>query len=360
MSYIEAENENTPADRLRELARNYYPAIREKVAANPNTPTDVLLDLGAEFPERLLDNPVFDLLLLENLNLAEEIPIKTLEALIKTKRKIPISFIERMAKRLKYRYLSEQKDLGKTIILHPHTPINILKLLYKSNHGWWFDRYIARNPNLKAENLDELARYSNYKVRYYVAKHPNTSGKTLDLLIQDAIAKLAEGNKKIKLKQLSLICKNVAENKNALAETLEKLASYKTEINDLEREIRQALAENNNTSLKVLEQLAKDEDDRLKMSVAVHPKFTVDLILKNIIDNTEIAKNIWIEKQTNTSVNILEKLARDPSMIVRLAVAKNPNSSPEAIEIISQKEANDLVAAAIAKNTNNPLKYIQN
>ena len=61
MTYTEAADENTPGDRLRELARNSDALVRQKVAMNPNTPTEVLLDLGAEFPNELIDNPVFDL-----------------------------------------------------------------------------------------------------------------------------------------------------------------------------------------------------------------------------------------------------------------------------------------------------------
>lgn len=58
------------------LAAIYAPALI--LATNPNTPTEVLLNLGAEFPEQLLDNPVFFLLLLENLNLVEQMPVTTL------------------------------------------------------------------------------------------------------------------------------------------------------------------------------------------------------------------------------------------------------------------------------------------
>ena len=91
MSLTEAAaNENTPPERLRELARNSDALVRQKVAMNSNTPTEVLLDLGAEFPNELIDNSVFDLLVLENLNLAKEIPEETLESILETKRKVPI------------------------------------------------------------------------------------------------------------------------------------------------------------------------------------------------------------------------------------------------------------------------------
>ena len=75
--------ETTAPDKLRELATHDDYLTRQYVAANPNTPTETLLNIGAEFPRELLDNPIFDLLLLENLNLIFDIPITTLRSLIK-------------------------------------------------------------------------------------------------------------------------------------------------------------------------------------------------------------------------------------------------------------------------------------
>lgn len=81
----QAASQNTPSQQLRELAATGNKAICEKVAANPNTPTDILLKLGAKYPKQLLENPVFSLLLLENPNLLEDIPLDTLISILKEK-----------------------------------------------------------------------------------------------------------------------------------------------------------------------------------------------------------------------------------------------------------------------------------
>jgi Leucine rich repeat variant len=80
---IAAEDVSTDPELLRELARSQDKDIRRAVAANPNTPADVLLRLGAEFPEQLVENPVFSLLLLENPNLVAEIPLPTLRSILR-------------------------------------------------------------------------------------------------------------------------------------------------------------------------------------------------------------------------------------------------------------------------------------
>lgn len=65
--------------------------IRAAVAKNPNTPTNVLMELGADFPKQFLENPAFSLLQLENPNLPALMPSGTVQSLIKQE-EVPQSF----------------------------------------------------------------------------------------------------------------------------------------------------------------------------------------------------------------------------------------------------------------------------
>lgn len=76
-----ANNPSADPELLRELASNAFAKILEGVASNPNTPTDVLFDLGQRFPGQLLNNPVFSLLMLENPNLLEQMSFPMQSAL---------------------------------------------------------------------------------------------------------------------------------------------------------------------------------------------------------------------------------------------------------------------------------------
>ena len=88
-----AKNPEKPPEILADLSKSKNHAIRQAVASNPNTPTEVLFKLGAEFPKELLENPVFDLLILEKPNLLEDLSEDTLIALLKLER-VPDYFLE--------------------------------------------------------------------------------------------------------------------------------------------------------------------------------------------------------------------------------------------------------------------------
>lgn len=92
----EARNPETEPERLKKLAEVRDPVTQRWVTANLNTPPDVLLKLGERFPQELLMNPVFDLLLLEDVNLFATMPRATLKRLLALNN-IPPGFLERSA-----------------------------------------------------------------------------------------------------------------------------------------------------------------------------------------------------------------------------------------------------------------------
>ena len=61
-----AQDETTAPEILAELARHEDSLTRQYVAANPNTPTEILLSICKEFPNEVINNSVIPLLLLEN------------------------------------------------------------------------------------------------------------------------------------------------------------------------------------------------------------------------------------------------------------------------------------------------------
>ncbi|MEH2242596.1 hypothetical protein [Nostoc sp.] len=121
-----AAEPSTYPELLRELALSPDQKTRQSVAGNPNTPPNVLLKLGAEFPSQLLDNPVFPLLLLENLNLVAEIPLPSLRSILRQEN-VPVYILEQVADRAD---LEVQLGLVKNV----QTPKEVLNRLTQSRH----------------------------------------------------------------------------------------------------------------------------------------------------------------------------------------------------------------------------------
>lgn len=61
-----AEDETTAPGVLAQLAKSQDYYTRKYVAANPNTPPEILLSICREFPDEVMNNPVIPLLILEN------------------------------------------------------------------------------------------------------------------------------------------------------------------------------------------------------------------------------------------------------------------------------------------------------
>lgn len=148
-----AKNENADAELLEELAFSKDKIVRQGVAGNANTPVKILLKLGAEFPQELLDNPVFFLLILENPNLYEEMPAETIYSLVKLETvtefileqivarknylsslaildilnnpQVTLKIVEKIIRR---KYLHEEEALA--IVKNPKIPLNIIEKLF--------------------------------------------------------------------------------------------------------------------------------------------------------------------------------------------------------------------------------------
>jgi hypothetical protein len=81
LARIVAANPNADAELLCELSHSDDAQVLAGVAGNPNTPIDVLYELGESFPAAFLNNPAFTLLALENPAFFNEMPIGLAKAI---------------------------------------------------------------------------------------------------------------------------------------------------------------------------------------------------------------------------------------------------------------------------------------
>lgn len=87
-----AKHGNASPDMLRRLAQSPDRITRRNVAANPQTPKEVLLELAPTFAGEFFLNPVFDLLLMEDPNLLDALPVGVMKNILK-REDCPISFL---------------------------------------------------------------------------------------------------------------------------------------------------------------------------------------------------------------------------------------------------------------------------
>lgn len=120
-----AADETTSPEKLRELASSTDIITRQNVVTNPNIPSDVLIDLAAQFPKQIFNNPAIDLLLLETPNLFSGTSANVLCSLLK--REVPHRMIE-------YAANCADERFKLAILMNPQTPPDILELLARSEN----------------------------------------------------------------------------------------------------------------------------------------------------------------------------------------------------------------------------------
>jgi hypothetical protein len=203
-----AINPNTNPQLLRQIATGKDWELRQLVARNPNTPTDILWELGIDFPEAILNNPIFELLQLEQLQLAAEIPHSTLTSLLQCDR-VPRNFMEyavsqqdyslwlavaynpltpgTLLENLAQKSRSQDRELIRAIAAHPQTPTHLLAEII--DIGGSVAQIVAENlqtPVAVLEKILDKYRQTNDPIfTTLVALHPDL---TPQLLMQLCLA----------------------------------------------------------------------------------------------------------------------------------------------------------------------------
>jgi Leucine rich repeat variant len=152
-----AGNPNTPATSLKQLAMDIDPEVRLAVASNPNTTEDVLLMLREEFPDAIIENPIFNILRLEK-------PESKLVRLCLA------GSLTTSAETLAILAQISDEEILCAVAENPNTPVAVLEQLIKSPPPFWnyddphglmyiYDRIsasVAKNPNIPAPLLTHI------------------------------------------------------------------------------------------------------------------------------------------------------------------------------------------------------------
>lgn len=234
----EALDENTPAERLSELAKSIHYKVRKAVAQNPNTPPYLLQKLFLHFPVQVLNNSVLDLLLLEIPDFLEQLYLANRYVFINACG-LPLFFVE---------WGLNQKNLiiRSQIARGKYTSSQVLDILSQDKNQN-VKKEVINNHNTLISTLEVLAQDVDDYIRSLVALQADLPIHTLELLAQD---------------QSRSVRRSVAENISTPDRILNKLAT------DSEFLVRRYVPTNPNVSQETLKQLIKDKDNYIRYKAA--------------------------------------------------------------------------------------------
>lgn len=128
------------------------------------------------------------------------------------------------------------------------------------------------------------------------------------------------------------------------------IRSDTTDLHDENWDSKFDIAQNPNTSSRVLARLATDPDNYVRYTVAVNPNTPVD-ILRKFVEQNDLFAMAGVANNLNTPIDLLRTLAHSDYEPVRIAVAENPNVPLDCLYILSEDLAADWeIVHAVAAN----------
>ncbi len=361
LARVVAANAVTDGELLGELSCSEDRETRQAVASNPNTPTDVLFKLGVEFPQELLDNVVFSLLLLENPNLASDIPEDTLASLLKLAT-VPDAFIE-------WGLTRKRSQIMFAVAMNPKIGKDALQTLIEEAGKHWTTARVPKVASLHVNWASEMTagweEAAFAVVRKQTSKRDNIEHH---LASEPSLWEIGVIPETFLTALHPNSLREIARNPEASPHALEMLLSPKVAT----KKVRVAIAGNLNTPVHILEKLAGDEDEGVRRTAFQNPSTPTPVYqlfhkYESAIANpqadaatlSQIATSKWaktcqevafhrntpisvlvdfanhkywkiraaVARNPNLPINLLEQLARDKRLGVRQAVVLNPNTS---------------------------------
>jgi hypothetical protein len=362
ISRIVAQNTCTPPQLLEELATASDYQIRQAVVSNPNTPTDVLFKLGIEFPSELLENPVFSLLFLENLDLLSQMPEETAACLLKLE-SVPDEFIQWGLSRNRLLILL-------ALAMNPKTPRDDLEAMVNSRHS-----KVAAVAKLHMQLAPRMTTGWKNAVSSALRKRKLTDDYLYHEISQEIVLWEIGAISESFLGILETnVHTHIARNPDTPTHILQLLLEN---IKRVTKNTRLAAAGNVNTPPSVLEQLVGDNDRQVRLAAFLNPHTPSQIIQQWYVESAavnnpqtssqelcELLESQWlpirrgVALHQNTPVSILEKLAKAKDSQVRMAIAENQKAPKHLLEILAQ-DRSIVVRYAILENPSTPTSILE-
>lgn len=296
---------------LKSLAGNRGPYASHRASnlyAHPNT--DVRNHLASNpsvFPETLHllatdENWLVRMSVIHNPSTSTEtLTTLTQDTTVRVREAASDKIAQRDGQEIKDRYVEQQRGQN------TKSPV-VLDALSKS-HDSGIRSVVACNPLTAHKTLLALSKDVCSTVRSNVAYHPHTRSFVLEQLAEDT-------DWGVRL--------TVARNPNTPPETLKYLAARHP--NDVV--LVQTIAQNPSTPTETLLKFVSDTDWNVRKAVAQNTQLDFAKFLELLVQDDVTEVRNQLAKNPNTSVDVLNTLARDKNWAVRLAVADHESLLP--------------------------------
>ena len=286
--------------------------LKQKRTLAKETQNNELLTLlssenDVELLQSLVTNPATPTLILDNIIKLNEQNHNVIEALVTNSYNLTEELLNKI---LENNNFKQNKEILLNIAQNPTTTDFIFK-----------KRYIAQNNNANNDLLTFIVKTNlqNEYIKFDVAKNSNTSDELLSKLIFN------------NLDYYHLILKAL-QNNNLSEQTAIKFINQlenlnKNEITDLKSDYLFAIAENKNSSTKLLDILLNNKysDLSIRRVIASHKNASIATLKKLSYDKSEIVRE-QVVNNDNATIDILHKLSYDNDFYIKnIAKEKKKN-----------------------------------
>lgn len=329
LARLVARNSLSPSALLEKLGSHSDPAVRKWVTRNANTPAQIAARLGAQFPTQLLENPAFDLHLLEHPDLLEKVGIGALRSFLRRKN-CPRGLFE-------YAVGLGDEIVQLSVLQNAKAPQSVVERLAQSLHAAVRDAAALHVSMSKTTDLESARKH--FDACLVSARKGAKSTPTHNALAYLLTLPLPNRNQtELRSPEEHLIIETAA-----LEPRLPRFYS-----------IRWFVAQNPSTPAEVLATLVTDPDDTVRRAAAQNPAMS-PTVLDNLTGNSELK---WYAA-TNPSIPVatLARLALSEDGGLRHAVAKNV-STPISVLVKLAEDPSPYISKSVAQNASTPITIL--
>ncbi len=351
LARLVARNSSSPPALLEKLGSHSDPGVRKWVARNANTSAQVAVRLGAQFPQQILENPAFDLYLLEHPDLLEKIGIGALRSILR-RNTCPQGLFE-------YAVGFGDEITQLSILQNAAAPKSVVERLAQSPHSVVRDAvamHVSISKEMKLETVrkrfeaalvatgKEAKPTPMHNALAYLLALPAPNGKHSAILSsrEQMIIETAEPDTDVRCA--------VAINPATPVPVLEKLAL------DQNPHVRQKVTANGSTPVELLDKLSKDHDSKVRRSIVWNPLAPL-FVLWRLAEDPDEWVRLALADYRSTPVEILDKLSTDQHKEVRRSLARNPSAPLSALRHLA-KDLEEIVRINVGRNPSTPVEFL--